>query len=216
MNRDKAEKERQLTPAEKRRVEHFRAVTEEMISRGYRENDLTVSLVKANVVIMIAAIPVTILVIMLYVHFNGAPQIEVSSGFGEIILFFAVFFALIIIHELIHGIVWAVFSEDHFRDIEFGVILKYGAAYCTCRRPLKKYQYIIGGIMPLIVLGIVPVIYGITAGSFFITFMGLFMTLCAGGDVMILLQILMFRTDARDVVIYDHPVQAGCVVFTRN
>ena len=48
-NRDEKEKSRELTEAEKRRMEKFEAMSESMIAQGYRKVELTVSVVFANV-----------------------------------------------------------------------------------------------------------------------------------------------------------------------
>ncbi|MGN0709540.1 MAG: DUF3267 domain-containing protein [Anaerovoracaceae bacterium] len=214
MNSDSNEKKRRLSPAEERRISRFNEISEQMRAEGYSEHDLTISLVRANIAVIIAAIPLFAAVVFIFtrIHPEG---LVVKSSWREIIIFVAALVLLPVVHELIHGFVWAIFSKDHFHDIEFGVIPKYGAAYCTCRRPLKRAQYALGGVMPLIVLGLIPLVWGITAGNVDVTFLALYMTLAAGGDVMILLQLMRFRTDARDVVIYDHPTQGGCVVFTK-
>ena len=57
-NRDEKEKSRELTEAEKRRMEKFEAVSESMIAQGCRKMELTVSAVFANVFSIILFIPV--------------------------------------------------------------------------------------------------------------------------------------------------------------
>ena len=57
-NRDEKEKSRELTEAEKRRMEKFEAMSESMIAQGYRKVELTVSVVFANVFSVILFIPV--------------------------------------------------------------------------------------------------------------------------------------------------------------
>lgn len=219
MNPDKKEKARELTPAEKRRMDHFREISNKLQKEGYQKHELTISMVRAQIVVLIAAIPVFILLFFLYRWVNPGSQstaaLSVRMEIFQSIIFLIALLVLTVVHELIHGFVWGLFTEHHYNDIEFGIIWKYGAAYCTCKLPLKKSQYILGGIMPLIVLGIIPCIAGIAMGSVLVTFLGGLMTLGAGGDVMILLQLIRFKTDAEDVVIYDHPTQGGSVVFTK-
>ena len=54
------------------------------------------------------------------------------------------------------------------KDIEFGVMWKYLTPYCTCRKSLKRGQYITGNLMPTIVLGFIPAIASIISGSLFV------------------------------------------------
>ncbi|MGN1382862.1 MAG: DUF3267 domain-containing protein [Eubacterium sp.] len=221
MNPDKKERAGELTPAEKRRMDHFREICNKLQNEGYQQHDLTISMVRAQIVVLIAAVPLFAVLLILFRKlnpgsgFHGQAEMSFSMEILQLAAFLVVLVLLTVIHELIHGFVWGLFSEHHFKDIEFGVMWKYGAAYCTCKVPLKKSQYILGGIMPLIVLGIIPCIAGIAMGSLIVTLFGGIMTLGAGGDIMILLQLIRFKTDARDVVIYDHPTKGGSVVFTR-
>ena len=102
------------------------------------------------------------------------------------LLFLLVFFALIVLHELIHGITWSLFTENRMKDIEFGVMWKYLTPYCTCRKSLKRGQYITGTLMPTIVLGFIPAIASIISGR-----------------------------QSRDTLFHDHPYEAGLVVFDK-
>jgi hypothetical protein len=119
------------------------------------------------------------------------------------------------VHELVHGITWGIFAAHHFKDIEFGVMWQLLTPYCTCTVPLTKRQYILGGLMPLIVLGIIPTAIAIAAGSFFWLIIGLVMILSAGGDILLVWKLIRYKTDKQDVLIYDHPTKAGSIVFEK-
>ena len=56
---------------------------------------------------------------------------------------------------------------------------------------------------------------GILWGSFFWTLTGLVMILGAGGDMIIVKNILAYKTEAKDILYMDHPTQAGGVIFER-
>ncbi len=211
---------RKLTAAEQRRVDRLNEVSGRLEAEGYRRTDLTISLVRANVVILAASIPFYVILAIVYFHLHPlGDKISLSLSFGKLAVFLPVFvigtFALTVVHELVHGFFWGLFAEHHFHDIAFGIIPQYGAAYCTCKTPLRKDQYIVGGIMPLILVGLLPLIYGIAAGSLLITLVSSIMTLGAGGDILIIQALLRFKTDAREVLIYDHPTEGGSIVFTR-
>ena len=92
---------------------------------------------------------------------------------------------------------------------------QYLTPYCTCLVPLSRGQYIFGALMPMIVLGILPMIVGILTGSMPVLFMGIIMTVSAAGDIMIVWRLLTYRSQAETVVYIDHPTQAGGVIFEK-
>lgn len=56
-----AKNERKLTPAEQKRKEQFALVCEEMERQGYRKIDLTIGVVKANLLALIVMLPFAVL-----------------------------------------------------------------------------------------------------------------------------------------------------------
>ena len=212
-NQDKREKSRKLSPAEERRLRAFEALAESMGARGYRRVELTVGIVKANVFAVVLLIPLLIVGIGLFLLINRGA----GRGFAGInpILFFVLLFALIVIHELIHGLSWAIFAEHHWKDIEFGFMKQYLTPYCTCGVPLSKGQYIFGALMPLVLLGLIPMLVGILTGSLQTLLMGIIMADAAAGDILIVWKILRYRSGAESIVYIDHPTQAGGVIFEK-
>ena len=212
-NQDQKEKNRKLTEAEKRRQERYEAIADEMVQEGYRKTELTISIIKANVFAVILLIPVMIIGLVLFFMRNR----DIASAFqgGWFLWMILLFLLFIVVHELIHGISWAFFAQNHFRDIEFGFMKEYMTPYCTCAAPLSRGQYIFGALTPLVILGIIPMIYGIYAGSFLWLILGILMTDSAAGDIMIVWNILRYKSQAEEVVYMDHPTQGGGVIFEK-
>ena len=212
-NPDEREKNRKLTEAEQKRMERFEMIAEELSGRGYRRTDLTISIVNANIFAIFLLIPLAVIgALLFYIRHR-----TLAAGLGSYsLLYMAVaFLILIVIHELIHGASWAIFTERHFRDIEFGFMKQYFTPYCTCVVPLSKGPYIFGALTPLILLGIVPMIIGILIGSMPVLIVGILMADAASGDIMIVWNILRYRSEAENVVYMDHPTQAGGVIFEK-
>ncbi|WP_293904833.1 DUF3267 domain-containing protein [Sphingobacterium sp. UBA5670] len=69
------------------------------------------------------------------------------------------------VHELIHGVVFAIFAKNGFKSIKFGVVWKMLTPYAHCKEPLPVRAYILGVIMPFILLGLLPGIYAIFSGN---------------------------------------------------
>ena len=212
-NKDQKEKSRELTEAEQKRLERFNKLSEDMTAGGYRRTELTVSIVSANIFGVVLLIPLLVLSFVLLILLHD----DISFDYSPLTLTvgLVILAVLIVVHELIHGASWAIFAEHHFKDIEFGFMKQYLTPYCTCCVPLSKGQYIFGALMPLIILGIVPMAVGIAAGSFPLTLLGIIMTDSASGDIMIVRNILRYKSSADDIVYIDHPTQAGGVIFER-
>ena len=216
MKKDKAfeqEKKRKLSPREEQRLARFETVCAEMEQKGYRKRELMIGIVRANVVTLLLAIPLCAAAILLFLAVS--PGSLHSLSLTEMIIWLVSFFALTVVHEGIHGLTWSRFTPNGFRDIDFGFMKEYLTPYCTCATPLSKGAYIAGALMPLIVLGILPWIVSMITGSTLLLYISLVMILAAGGDIMIVLEILKARSDAKEQLIYDHPTQAGCVLFER-
>lgn len=200
-----------LSEAEQRRLDRFEKLAEDMQRQGYIRRDLTIDMGKANRFAMI------LMIVLLAVGFGAYylvhRRLEFSSTNPLILL--AVMVVLIVVHELIHGVCWSLFTPHHFRDIEFGIMKPSMTPYCACLVPLKKGQHIFGTVMPLVVLGIIPMIVGIAAGNPGVLFIGIVMSASAAGDILIIENLLAYRSSAREVVYMDHPTDAGGVVFER-
>lgn len=218
MSRTKAEHSsngnRKLSAAEQRRLDRFRDTCNRMSVAGYAQENLTVRPVAANVATLVAAVPLVFLTFWLYRTFAPTSATDSFEVDLELPLILTAF-ALIFVHELVHGLAWVIFSHNRLDDIEFGVMWKYLMPYCTCKQPLELGPYVAGGLAPLVLLGVVPFVIGIAIGNLPVTILGAFMALSATGDVMIVAKLLRFRTDAREVVTFDHPTEAGSVIFTR-
>ena len=214
------EHERTLSAAEQRRLDAFEQLSASLQEAGYSSTFLTTGVVKANVFAILFAVPFIAVFGALFFAVNG-PRGASGFSFGldlgpwGFLAFMVILVVLIVVHELIHGLTWATFSTNHFADIEFGFIKEHLTPYCTCKAPLAKWSYIAGAAMPCIVLGILPSIAGVATGSFECLAMGLLMTMAAGGDALVVWQILKHRTTSADVLYIDHPTQIGFVVFER-
>ncbi len=216
MKKDEAfekEKQRKLSAAEEKRMARFEALCAEMEAKGYQKRDLTVGIVKANVITLLLAIPICAVVILLFRLVQ--PEARIFLTGRELILWLVLFFVLTAVHEGIHGLTWSRFSPNGFRDIDFGFMKEYLTPYCTCGAPLSRGAYVAGSLMPLIVLGLIPAVIAVFSGSALLLSLALVMILAAGGDVLIVLTLLRHGAKAGEQLIYDHPTRAGCVVFEK-
>lgn len=211
-----AKNERKLTPAEQKRKEQFALVCEEMERQGYRKIDLTIGVVKANLLALIVMLPFAVLsgaVVLSRVSFLS--MAESMSPF-DFLLYLLVMLLLTAVHK---GIPWTYMGsfcrkslESHSlrRDLECAYALLHLCA------AMKRWQYILGGAMPTLVLGIGLTVAAALTGIFWVFILAIAMIFGGGGDFAIILKMLLHRQQGRDAVYYDHPYECGVVVFEKD
>lgn len=203
-----------MTKAEQRRLEAFQKQEEEMLQNGYEKKDLTTSALKANTLGCLYGAILALIVFLIGYAFGARLEDDGKNPWNMLLI--VLFLILVVVHELIHGITWGLFAKGGFKkNIEFGFIVQYMTPYCTCKAALKKWAYVIGSLMPCIVLGI-----GICVLAFFLHhgptfFLGALMIVSAGGDLLITQMILMHKTKAKEVLYMDHPTDIGLVTFEK-
>ena len=210
--------ERKLSKKEQERKEAYEKVCEKMEKDGYKKHDLIVGILFANIAAIFLAVPFVAVMVIIYFSVNTGifDSIPFWDFYLQLIFSCALFLILVVIHELIHGFTWGCFAKNHFKSISFGIIWKAVTPYCTCSEPLKKWQYILGALMPTIILGLGLGIISIFSGSITLFFTAMFMFLGGGGDMLIVLKMLMYKSKYKDTVFYDHPYECGLVVFEKD
>ena len=212
---------RKLTNAEIRRKENFGKIEKDLLEKGYKRVDLTVSLMKANTVGVLMTLPLMAAVTIAYMIYNHGLRDEVRvlpwplymDGFA----FFLITILMVVIHEGIHGLSWSLGTPHHLKDIEFGFVVKMLTPYCTCKVPISIPLYVFGSLMPMTLLGIIPGIVCIFFGSSLLLAIFIIQILAGAGDLLISCMVIrhMCRTKCKDVVLIDHPHDCGAVIFEK-
>ncbi|MEZ3494055.1 MAG: DUF3267 domain-containing protein [Lachnospiraceae bacterium] len=158
-------------------------------------------------------LPFSVLIFWIYYMVNGFDLDGISWGSAAVA--FLLFPLLVILHELIHGITWAFFARNYFHSIDFGFIWSTFSPHCTCSEPLGKWQYLLGAAMPTLVLGGAVAVIGVLTNQFLLLFLAEIMIFSGGGDFLIILKILLYRTDKKEILYCDHPYECGFVVFEK-
>lgn len=212
MGKQKKEEERKLTDSEQRRKARFDELKAGLERDGYTAQDLTISVVRANVLAILVMMPFVVIFTLWYLWVNGSMEIRLSLS--DLLLASGLFLALTVVHELIHGLVWGCSAHSGFKAIEFGVIWSALTPYCTCTEPLKRRQYILGSVMPTLVLGFGLGAAAVCTGQNLLFYLSLLMILGGGGDFCIILKLLRYRPKG-EAVYCDHPYECGLVAFER-
>lgn len=195
-----------------------------ILMEGYTEKKLTIDLMKANqyalkVLLYSCVIFGVPYFIIWNEQFSWNHLVQTFSRLAKKYTFLIgiipiVVLALgIVLHELIHGLTFLPFCKNGFKSIKFGFLVKYLTPYCHCKEPLKLKNYKIGVLMPAIILGFIPSVWAIVTGNFYILSFGIFFTMSAAGDFMIL---NILKNEKPEDFVLDHPSEAGCFVYTKN
>ena len=186
----------------------------------YKKEKLAINLVWANIFGILIILPIGLIFGLPY-YFLWEPQINIieyldnvglQGAVLRILLFFGIMIFGIVLHELIHGITWAKFAKNGLKSIKFGVLWKMLTPYCHCKEALSVRQYIIGAIAPAIIMGIIPSVIAILIGNFGLLIFGMFFTMAAGGD---LLMINLIRKENSKDLVQDHPSEVGYYIYRK-
>jgi len=178
------------------------------------ERDCTVSMIQANLLVLVSAGPIVVLLALAFAARWGAPAL--ARGVWTLldpVVFLLSVPAGIVIHELIHGLTWAVFARRPLRAIRFGFEWRSVAPYAHPRAPMPVSAYRIGAAMPAVAMGLVPAGIAIATGSSLLLAWSLLFTLAAGGDLVVLW--LLRGVEPRRLV-EDHPTRVGCRVLVAD
>ncbi len=119
----------------------------------------------------------------------------------------------IVLHEVIHGLSWALFGRKPLSSIRYGIQWKTLTPYAHCAEPMAARVYRGGAVMPAIVVGAIPAAIGLAAGKGAWTLYGMIFLVAAVGDFIVL---WVLRGVPGDVLVEDHPSRAGCYVYDRH
>ena len=174
---------------------------------GYETELRTIGMVKANIVAILVLVLLGLLGwVAMYAIWGG-----ISFGRPWSAMLFCIgIFAGVAVHELIHGFTWMWVTRSSFSHLRFGLLQ--GGVYCHIDVPMNKRKYVIGALMPLLLLGVLPFLLSFATHSLWLMLFGVIFIACAMGDVLIVWAI---RHEPADTLIYDHPTEAGCLVYHR-
>lgn len=184
----------------------------------------TVSVAEANNLGLLIILPVLVLYISIFYYTNPnertltniskfiSQSIDIYGSWVYSTVFLTIIISGIIVHELIHGVCWALYAKKGFKSISFGIVWQFINPYCHCKEPLKLKNYIFGALMPGFLLGLLPTIYAIIFNHIYLFIFDCFFTIAAGGD---LLMVYILRKESIDTLVQDHPTEPGCYIYNK-
>ena len=191
--------------------EEFEKMKVQLHEKGYKEKDVTISSGKAMGLGTLYALPFVIVFGLLY-RFLLIERAHLSEvgGLSFYIMFIVIIAVSVVIHELLHGIGWAISSGKGWQAVRFNIHAMMPS--CACKTALKKKSYLAGVLAPFVVLGLGSALFVfVYPGTVsFLTMMVNFVAV--GADLLIAVRVV--KED--NCLIADHPTKAGYIAFYKE
>jgi hypothetical protein len=171
------------------------------------KRDLSVSMARANAIVLLVSLPVAMAQFVLFVMLHGPERLVPTWNSAALI---SAILLGIVFHELIHGMSWVIFGGKTFASIKFGFQWKTLTPYAHLTEPVEVTAYRVGAFLPGFILGILVYLASLVVGEGGLFLFGLLHTAAAGGDWLVL---WLIRNVKRGRLVEDHPTHAGCYVL---
>lgn len=95
--------------------------------------------------------------------------------------------------------------EKHTYWYDVGIL----TPYCHCKEPLSPGKYLLGCLIPGLILGVGVYVTAFITGSAFLLWISLLNIISAGGDLLIAWYGRKYKTG----YMLDHPTECGFIIF---
>ncbi len=176
------------------------------------EKEISYDSNKASRMLLLWALPFSSFFILIFYSFwnqsvNFAEELNVLQEKLFLIIF--IFIISIILHELLHAIVYLVLDNWQFKNLSFGFSKNTFSPYCHYSNKVKLWKYKLALTLPGVALGIIPIILSFVMGNFYLLIYGIIFTLGAFGDFYVLWKLRGFNSNN---YVIDHPNMMGCII----
>lgn len=110
-------------------------------------------------------------------------------------IFFILMFVWLIIHELLHGIAFALFKSVKKENITFGMFLEKGVFYCMCKQNIGKKVILTSLLFPITIIGFLTLIIGMILNNYELVFLSILNIVSSIGDIVMTIYFLKCPND---------------------
>lgn len=182
----------------------------ENVQNKVKEKEMVVKGTKLNLMVLGLMLPLGLLSIGPFILISGFRYyIHHINSFLNLNLFVLLFLG-ILVHEALHGLTWMLLLKKGFKHIKFGFNTHSFSPYTHCNLPMQVWQYRLGGLMPGLLMGIIPIIVSYFLNSIWLNFVGFLFLWAAGGDI---ISLIMLRKLPKNTKVIDHPEEMGYIVL---
>ena len=129
------------------------SVSETKTGTESRANDCSISVWKAQIGAALLVFPIFFVCVLPYLILwgNDALNGALDSVHGGVLM--GLFIGGIVVHEVLHGIGWALAGGRGWTAISFGFKLKSLTPYAHVEGPMEAWAYRVGAALPGVTLG---------------------------------------------------------------
>jgi hypothetical protein len=180
------------------------------LPEDYQQNEIKPNGIVANILGFVIFIILAPLFGFIYYQIWGTfgfefVDIPVMQRIINSLIVISILVAFLLVHEMIHGIYWSKYT-----DAKINVILKSLYRVCYCDEPIKIKNYIIGLIMPAVILGMIPLIIGMIIGNIIVFGFGILFIVVGADDFMV---IYLLRKENKNNWVKDMDKTIGFIVY---
>jgi hypothetical protein len=169
--------------------------------------DRSISVWKAQVLGVVLMVPVLFLCVAPYLLIWGEGALDGALDGIHSGALIGIFIGGIVLHEILHGIGWALAGGKRWGEISFG--FKYLTPYATVDGLLEIWAYRVGSALPGVTLGLAPWAISLLVGNAGLHLFGVVFTVVAMGDAVVL---WLLRDVPNTIHVQDHPERVGCIL----
>lgn len=103
----------------------------------------------------------------------------------------------VFLHEILHSIGFMFLGKVKWKNVVYGAELEKGIFYCMCKQEISKANIIISLLFPLILIGIVTYIIGLSINNDLLILLSIFNISGAVGDIAMLIDIVRMPNDIK-------------------
>lgn len=189
--------------------EKYNNYRETYISNGYIEYYHIFNNSDSTTHSIILGLPIIILYMSIYFLItNTIPYFETKI----FIITLVFLFLTTPIHEFLHGIGWCIHNKNNSNNIYLYIPLGFADAYCHCSSPLNFKSYIIGSLLPFIILSLTPFILSCAFSSSLFFYIALAESFGCGSDILNSLNACKHINE----IILDYPTDCGFTSYKKN
>lgn len=192
-----------------------------MQDRDQSKIDLTSDVKRANKAIFPIMLLLIAFVYFLYNNVNGtnlfSDLLDAIQSYGSLFLFsliYLLFLAfLIVFHAYIHAFFLIIIGHIKRENIRVTIENKKLMPYVSHDVPVNVSAYKWSLFLPYLLLGLLPLGYGIAQCNALVVFAGMLISICYMGDIPLVFKLA--KVD-KDYMAISHPGKYGCFLYKKK
>ena len=130
------------------------------------------------------------------------PVLTTGSVWFDSLIAFGSFVVGLALHEVLHALTGVLLGKIGWKDVSFGLDIKSGNLYTHFRKPMKVGAYKAALILPVMITGVVPLVFATAFGGIILLAPFCILTGGGAGDLMTAFALAKYKGET---MIGDHP-----------